>query len=136
MKSLTEALVNKSNIKKIILKHIFDSYKKKDLKVGDLCLTGDGDVGMVITKQIANEMHIFSLPDYDKDAKFIISNDNHTYNFNYLSLDTLDSNLQDIEGDDNFTVEKVYPQRPPKDVFSNKEKLYKYLESVKNIFEQ
>ena len=72
MKSLIEALVNKSNIKKIVLNHIFDSYKKKDLKVGDLCLTGDGDVGMVITAQISNEMDIFSLPDYDEDDKIII----------------------------------------------------------------
>ena len=135
MKSLTEVLVNKSNIKKIVLNHTFDSYKKKDLKAGDLCLTGDGDVGIVITAQINNEMNIISLPNYDEDDKIIIFNGSRKTNFSYLPLNTLDDNLKDIDGDDDFSVKKVYPQHPPKDVFSSKEKLYNYLAQIaRNIF--
>lgn len=138
MKSLVEALINKSSIHKVKTSGLLKNPKKKDIAVGYLCKIGTGEVGMVIDQKINRDLDIFGGKAIAKKDFLIVFAENGRYlnDFSYIALDNLDDNLKDRGGEDDWCVNTVYMQNPPRNVFNNKDTLWSYLTNldIENYF--
>lgn len=102
MKSLTESLITKTNIKKIVNnRKVFTEYKKKDLKSGDVVkfkdLRFDDDYfyGVVMLKKDGYFKKYYPFPEVLLNNDFIIEVDTDG-NFSWMALEHFDNNLEPI----------------------------------------
>lgn len=135
MKTLKEALISKSKRDwASTKKKIYRSYKKKDLKTGDMVQLQNGYFMLFIKEEDVDfykDGYIDRLGYWDGDQFIIEWGNDYEVSFFHLNLDTFTENLK-CNSMHSFSVVKIVPGVLDPKIIHDSKKVYNFLKNKKN----
>lgn len=126
MKTLLEALIGGHNDKNAITYQIIT--KKDDLRMGDLCMQRDGQIGVYVEDIDLSKFEIHS----KEDATILFLKAGPGMAWQHYPTKYLGSGLKDMEGDSEFDVVKAVRGTLKPETCKDPKQLYKYLSDERN----
>lgn len=126
MKTLLESLIGNHNIKNASSYQIIT--KKSDLRMGDLCMQRDGQIGVYVEDIDLSKFNIHSKD--DKTILFLKAGQGISWQ--HYPVKYLGVGLKDIDGESEFDMIKVVRGSLMPQVCKDPNLLYKYLSDERN----
>lgn len=126
MRTLLEALIGSHNIKNASNYQIIT--KKDDLRMGDLCMQRDGQIGVYVEDIDLSKFNIHS----KEDKTILFLKVGQGMSWQHYPVKYLGIGLKDIDGESEFDMIKVVRGSLTPQVCKDPNLLYKYLSDERN----